>query len=236
MMKLVLPFLLVGFGLVGCGKKSEVYEGVEVFGVPAREGAGSSNATLDSVLPPGLQELDLGMTRKEVAEARKAHYQETGPTVHGPNESTIELHQFDLKTHSSGIPIDRVELGFARESDLLSSIWARSEYGVAKPADFETLVKGVVEVFGEPKKMVRVPSKDVYALLWEAEETGSGVKLMYRKMEGGRPTVDFHVQSKYGLTEADSGLNKWIAGEAAVSGMTALEFTKEFASKSFLEE
>lgn len=236
MKRLQLSVLFVGLLLVGCGKKSEVYEGTEIFGVPASEDAGSSNAALASVLPPGLQELDLGMTREDVAEARKAHYQESGPTVHGPNQSIIELHEFDFKAKKSGLPIDRVELGFGADNDLLGDIWARSEYGVAKPADFETLVNGVVEVFGEPKKMVRVPAHNVYAILWEAEENGSGIKVMMRKSEDFRPTLDFYAQSKHDLTEENSGLNKWLKNEAAVSDMSALEFTKEFIGKYFEKE
>ena len=55
------PALLRGFTLIGCGKRSGVYEGSELFAVPALEDAGSGNSKLEEVLPPGIQELDLGL-------------------------------------------------------------------------------------------------------------------------------------------------------------------------------
>jgi hypothetical protein len=52
----------VGIAISACENKSKVYQGTEVFGVPAPEHRGPENAKLKEVLPPGVQELDLGMT------------------------------------------------------------------------------------------------------------------------------------------------------------------------------
>jgi hypothetical protein len=53
------------------GKKpADRFSGDEVFGVPATVAAGTTNKKLESALPPGLQELDLGMSRDEVADSR----------------------------------------------------------------------------------------------------------------------------------------------------------------------
>jgi hypothetical protein len=48
-------------------------------------------------------------------------------------------------------------------------------------------------------------------LLWVNEKTGSGVMVHLGDPADLCPTIDFHVETKHGLTEAESGLNKWIA-------------------------
>lgn len=224
---------LMCLAITACRKSADRFSGDEVFGVPATVAAGTTNKKLESVLPPGLQELDLGMSRDEVADSRARHFTKEGPVVHGPNESTIEMHGYDREAQTSSIPIDRVELGFSEETDGLSDVWARSEAGIARPQDFETLVEGLVEVFGEPAKLAKVREGRDFVLLWIAGENGSGVKVFFSDSPEFRPTIDFYVQTKHGLTEEDSGLNQWIAAAPAEGNITALEFTRKFIAKAF---
>ena len=230
------PVILLGLmclAISGCKKTSQRFSGAEVFGVPSLVAAGTTNEKLKSVLPPGLQELDLGMTRDEVADSRARFYQDEGPVVHGLNESTIEMHGYEPTAQASSFPIDRLELSFSDDTETLSEIWARSEWGTAKPEVFETLVEGLVEVFGEPTKLAKVQGDRDFVLLWIAGENGSGVKVHFSDSPDFRPTIDFRVQGKHELTEEDSGLNKWIAAAPAEGDISAMEFTRKFIAKAF---
>lgn len=224
---------LMCLAISGCKKPADRFSGDEVFGVPATVAAGTTNKKLELALPPGLQELDLGMSRDEVADSRARHFTEVGPLVHGPNESTIEMHGYDPGAQTSSLPIDRVELGFSEETDGLSDVWASSEAGRARPQDFETLVEGLVEVFGEPAKLAKVREGRDFVLLWIAGVNGSGVKVLFSDSPDFRPTIDLYVQTKHGLTEENSGLNQWIAAAPAEGNITALEFTRKFIAKAF---
>lgn len=229
----VILFSLMYLVLSGCKKPAERISGNEVFGVPAKVAAGTVNPKLESVLPPGLQELDLGMSRDEVATSRTRFYQDEGPVVHGPNESTIEMHGRDPKTRKSSLPLDRLELGFSDETDALSDIWAKTEAGSAGPQVFETLVEGLVEVFGEPDKLAIVRDGRDFVLLWIAEENGSGIKLHFSDLPDYKPEIGLYVQTKHELTEENTGLNNWIAAAPAEGKTTALEFTRKFCAKAF---
>ena len=224
---------LMCLAISGCKKPADRFSGDEVFGVPATVAAGTTNKKLESVLPPGLQELDLGMSRDEVADSRARHFTKVGPLVHGPNESTIEMHGYDSAAQTSSLPIDRVELGFGDDTEALSNIWAKTEAGSARPQDFETLVEGLVEVFGEPAKLAKVREGRDFVLLWIAGVNGSGVKVLFSDSPDFRPTIDLYVQTKHGLTEENSGLNQWIAAAPAEGNITALEFTRKFIAKAF---
>lgn len=224
---------LACFAMAGCKKPAERFTGNEVFGVPARVAAGTINEKLKSVLPPGVQELDLGMSRDEVAKSRARFFKDTGPVVHGLNESTIEMHGYDNKTQTSSFLIDRLELGFSDETEALSEIWARSEFGNPKPETMISLVEGLVEVFGEPTKLAKVRDGRDFIMLWIAGENGSGIKVHLSDAPDFKPTIDFYVQTKHGLSEEDSGLNKWIASAPAEKEANALEFTRKFIQKAF---
>jgi hypothetical protein len=229
----VILFSLMSLVLPGCKKPAERFSGNEVFGVPAMAAAGTTNPKLGSVLPPGMQELDLGMSRDEVATSRARYYRHEGAVVHGLNESTIEMHGRDPQTRSSRLPLDRLELSFSDETDALSRIWAKTEAGSAEPQVFEALVEGLVELFGEPDKLAKVQDGRDFVLLWIAEENGSGIKLHFSDLPDFKPGIDLYVQTKHGLTEENSGLNNWIAAAPAEAKTTALEFTRKFVAKAF---